>query len=86
MDSTMLPRLASEIDHAMGRISRFSHETPLLRTPKLDQHIQGEVWLKAECLQATGSFKIRGALMSCQCCRQPRLLTGLSHFRRVIMG
>lgn len=62
MDSTMLPRLASEIDHAMGRISRFSHETPLLRIPKLDQHIQGEVWLKAECLQATGSFKIRGAL------------------------
>jgi threonine dehydratase len=34
----------------------------LLRLPDLDALVQGEVLLKAECLHATGSFKIRGAL------------------------
>ena len=62
MDVARLTSLASEIDTAAGRIAAFSSETPLLRIPMLDRLTQGEVYLKAECLQATGSFKIRGAL------------------------
>lgn len=62
MDVARLASLASEIDTAAGRIAAFSFETPLLRIPMLDRLTQGEVYLKAECLQATGSFKIRGAL------------------------
>jgi threonine dehydratase len=62
MDVARLASLASEIDTAAGRIAAFSSETPLLRIPMLDRLTQGEVYLKAECLQATGSFKIRGAL------------------------
>jgi threonine dehydratase len=36
--------------------------TPLLRSDEFDQRCEGRVLLKAEPLQRTGSFKIRGAL------------------------
>ncbi len=35
--------------------------TPLLRSDALDAWTGGQIWLKAECLQRTGSFKFRGA-------------------------
>ena len=35
--------------------------TPLLRSDALDDRLGAAVWIKAECLQRTGSFKIRGA-------------------------
>ena len=35
--------------------------TPLLRSDALDEAAGGRVFVKAECLQRTGSFKIRGA-------------------------
>ena len=35
--------------------------TPLVRSDALDALTGGRVWLKAECLQRTGSFKFRGA-------------------------
>jgi threonine dehydratase len=41
---------------ARGRILR----TPLLTSPALDRLAGRPVWLKAECLQVTGSFKARG--------------------------
>ena len=34
----------------------------MLQLQRLDALIEGTVFLKAECLQATGSFKVRGAL------------------------
>ena len=40
-----------------GRVVR----TPLLSSPELDRVTGGRVWLKAENLQRTGSFKFRGA-------------------------
>lgn len=36
--------------------------TPLLRSPALDARVGGRILLKAESLQYTGSFKIRGAM------------------------
>ena len=35
--------------------------TPALRCPELDERLGAEVWLKAEGLQLSGSFKVRGA-------------------------
>lgn len=35
--------------------------TPLLRSDALDDRLGAAVWIKAECLQRTGSFKFRGA-------------------------
>ena len=55
-------RLVSDIEAAMPRVHRYAPATPILRLPLLDELVSGEVLLKAECAQATGSFKIRGAL------------------------
>jgi threonine dehydratase len=47
---------------AAASIAPWLQRTPLLRSPKLDALAGGMVWLKAESLQLTGSFKARGAL------------------------
>ena len=57
-----LSRLVADIDAALPRVHRFAPATPVLRLPSLDALINGQVMLKAECAQAPGSFKIRGAL------------------------
>lgn len=57
-----LSRLVADIDAALPRVHRYAPATPILRLSFLDSLIKGEALLKAECLQATGSFKIRGAL------------------------
>ncbi|WOI53208.1 threonine/serine dehydratase [Parvularcula sp. LCG005] len=51
-----------DIHAAADRLRPHLTPTPLLRSPLLDLRCRGEVFLKAECLQQTGSFKIRGAL------------------------
>jgi len=55
-------RLVLDIEAACSNVHRYTSHTPLIRAPYLDRLIRGEVHLKAECLQPTGSFKIRGAL------------------------
>ena len=55
-------RLVADIDAALPRVHRYAPATPILSIPSLDALIKGHVLLKAECTQATGSFKIRGAL------------------------
>lgn len=47
--------------HAREAVARHARVTPLLRDPWLSERLGGDVFLKAECLQATGSFKVRGA-------------------------
>jgi threonine dehydratase len=46
---------------AQARIAPFVRRTPLVHSAYLSARTGGEVWLKAECLQPTGSFKVRGA-------------------------
>ena len=62
LTTSELSRLVTDIDAALPRVHRYAPATPLLRLPILDSLIKGEALLKAECLQATGSFKVRGAL------------------------
>lgn len=50
-----------DIEAAAGRLRGVAVETPLLRSAELDERVGGTVLLKPECLQRTGSFKIRGA-------------------------
>ena len=52
----------TEILTAHRRIRPFIYQTPLLYSPSLSQKTGGEVWLKLENQQPTGSFKVRGAL------------------------
>ena len=50
-----------DVEDAARRLAGVSVRTPLLRCFELDQRVGGVVLLKPECLQRTGSFKIRGA-------------------------
>ncbi|MDH5621633.1 MAG: threonine/serine dehydratase [Gammaproteobacteria bacterium] len=52
---------AADIERAAERLDGVSVRTPLLRNYELDMIAGGTVLIKPECLQVTGSFKIRGA-------------------------
>ena len=52
---------AEEIEAARRRVSGHVHRTPLLSSRSLGVRSGFPVWLKAENLQKTGSFKARGA-------------------------
>lgn len=50
-----------DVRAAAQRISPYVPPTPLLRSDALDEIAGASLYFKAECLQITGSFKIRGA-------------------------
>jgi threonine dehydratase len=47
---------------AARRITPYVQRTPLERSAHLSDVAGADVWLKLECFQTTGSFKLRGAL------------------------
>ncbi len=49
------------IDAAASRIAPHIVETPLIESPRLNDKLGIRLLIKAECLQHTGSFKLRGA-------------------------
>lgn len=51
----------ADIEAAAERLKGVTVLTPLIASPVLDEQVGGRVLLKAENLQRTGSFKIRGA-------------------------
>ena len=51
-----------DIQQAADRIKPFAHRTPLEHSLWLSGHTGSEVFLKLECFQVTGSFKLRGAM------------------------
>ena len=63
-----------EIRRAQERIADAVTRTPLLR---LDVDAPCEVWLKLECLQPIGSFKLRGALSAVRAASSAELAGGV---------
>jgi threonine dehydratase len=59
--TTQAPPTAADVDAAAARLAGFAVRTPLINAPVLDAAIGARVFLKAETLQRTGSFKFRGA-------------------------
>ena len=51
-----------DIDEARERLAGFARVTPVYGSETLSRGAGREVWLKAENLQRTGSFKVRGAM------------------------
>lgn len=51
-----------DLDAAQGRIHNRIYHTPVLRSAALDAAVGARLHFKAEHLQVTGSFKVRGAL------------------------
>lgn len=60
LDTTILPT-AADIDAAAKRLAGVAVRTPLINAAVLDDLLGARVFLKAETLQRTGSFKFRGA-------------------------
>jgi threonine dehydratase len=59
-ESLPLPGIA-EIEAAAARLAGVVRRTPLLAGTPLDEALGARLLFKAECLQRTGSFKLRGA-------------------------
>lgn len=53
---------AADVADAEARLQGWILETPVLESDAINARVGARVLLKAECLQRTGSFKIRGAL------------------------
>jgi threonine dehydratase len=60
LDTTLLPT-AADIEAAAQRLLGVAVRTPLINAAVLDDLLGAKVFLKAETLQRTGSFKFRGA-------------------------
>ena len=52
----------ADVERAAELIAGQVRETPVLRAGELSRRVGAPVVLKAECLQLTGSFKVRGAI------------------------
>jgi threonine dehydratase len=61
MDAPVSLPTAADVDEAARRLAGVALRTPLLSSAALDAATGGRVFLKAETLQRTGSFKFRGA-------------------------
>src|SRR5256885_1437752 len=48
-----------DVEQAAGRIADDARETPVIAAGELSRRLRARLTLKAECLQATGSFKVR---------------------------
>lgn len=59
-DALILPTIA-DIEAARAPASTIARVTPLIASRRLSAIAQAPLWLKAEMLQRTGSFKVRGA-------------------------
>jgi threonine dehydratase len=60
IDTSILPT-AADIEAAAKRLDGVAVRTPLINAPVLDERLSARVFLKAETMQRTGSFKFRGA-------------------------
>jgi threonine dehydratase len=70
----LTPIPLDEIRRARERIADVVSPTPLLR---IDVDAPAEVWLKLECLQPIGSFKLRGALSAVRAASSAELAGGV---------
>ncbi len=50
-----------QISDAYKRISKYIYKTPIIFSDKLNKMTGSNILIKAENLQKTGSYKIRGA-------------------------
>src|SRR5215831_19021192 len=76
IDNTILPT-AADIQAAAKRLAGVAVKTPLINAPVLDDAIGARVFLKAEILQRTGSFKFRGAYNKIACIPSERRAAGV---------
>ncbi|MCL4456206.1 MAG: threonine ammonia-lyase [Nitrospirae bacterium] len=64
----------SSIQDALKSISPYVHRTPLIYSNSFSKIFDAEVYIKAENLQKTGSFKVRGAFNKLRKLREGRVI------------
>src|SRR4051794_41794907 len=83
---------SADVDAAAARLEGVALRTPLISSPVLDALTGGRIFLKAETLQRTGSFKFRGAYNKLSSIPQERRAGGggaffsRKHAQRVAAG
>lgn len=65
------------IERAARTVAGSARRTPVLESRGLAERLGGRVALKAECLQATGSFKVRGAFAALAALGDDELAAGV---------
>ena len=61
MQTSLLDTARSKTQEVFETVRNISRETPLLTSAALDEFAERKLFVKAESLQHTGSFKLRGA-------------------------
>lgn len=61
VDMNRLPVTMADIHRASHRLEKYARVTPLIQSYYMSSVVDGEVYLKLENMQLTGSFKFRGA-------------------------
>ncbi|NQV80408.1 MAG: threonine/serine dehydratase [Alphaproteobacteria bacterium] len=61
MDAVIKPPTYDDIVEAASRLEGVATRTPLLEAALLNEHVGARIFVKAEMLQKTGAFKLRGA-------------------------
>ena len=74
---TIAPPTAADVDSAAQKLAGVAIRTPLVNSPVLDALLGARVFLKAETLQRTGSFKFRGAYNKISSIPQDRKANGV---------
>ncbi|MFN3267217.1 MAG: threonine ammonia-lyase [Deinococcales bacterium] len=67
----------ADIKAARERVQQSIAATPLLCDETLSKHLGTPVYFKAECLQKSGSFKVRGAFNKISCLGQEERVRGV---------
>src|SRR4051812_1927340 len=53
---------SGDVERAAEAVAGVARQTPVLPAKRLARQLGGQIWLKLENLQVTGSFKVRGAV------------------------
>ncbi|MEM7194068.1 MAG: threonine/serine dehydratase [Pseudomonadota bacterium] len=69
-----------QLRQAAERIEPVVRRTPLLESPLLNKQLDARIIVKPECLQVTGSFKIRGAFNKISCLSETQRKRGVVAF------
>ena len=73
----LAPPTSADVDAAAKKLAGVAIRTPLVNSPVLDALLGARVFLKAETLQRTGSFKFRGAYNKISSIPQDRKANGV---------
>ena len=80
-----LKKELEKIRDSFSRISQIIYQTPVLSSESINKVLKADIIFKAECLQETGSFKLRGASSAISALSEEEKSRGVVAFSSGIM-